>query len=39
MKFIRIILFPIVPIYFLVTWFRNWLYDKELSRLSLMTCQ
>ncbi|BAO76289.1 tetraacyldisaccharide 4'-kinase [Winogradskyella sp. PG-2] len=28
MKFIRIILFPIVPIYYLVTWFRNWLYDK-----------
>ena len=28
MKFIRIILFPIVPIYFGVTWLRNWLYDK-----------
>lgn len=28
MKFIRIILFPVVPIYFLVTWLRNWLYDK-----------
>ncbi|WP_299367998.1 tetraacyldisaccharide 4'-kinase [Winogradskyella sp.] len=28
MKFIRIILFPIVPIYYLVTWIRNWLYDK-----------
>ncbi|WP_299115206.1 tetraacyldisaccharide 4'-kinase [uncultured Winogradskyella sp.] len=28
MKFIRIILFPIVPIYYVVTWFRNWLYDK-----------
>ena len=28
MKFIRIILFPIVPIYFLVTWLRNWFYDK-----------
>ncbi|WP_299519893.1 tetraacyldisaccharide 4'-kinase [Winogradskyella sp.] len=28
MKFIRIILFPIVPIYFFVTWIRNWLYDK-----------
>ncbi len=28
MKLIRIILFPIVPIYFLVTWIRNWLYDK-----------
>lgn len=31
MKFIRIILFPIVPIYFLVTWFRNWLYDKRIK--------
>lgn len=28
MKFIRIILFPIVPIYYVVTWLRNWLYDK-----------
>lgn len=28
MKFIRIILFPFVPIYFLVTWFRNLAYDK-----------
>ena len=28
MKFIRIILFPIVPIYYLVTWMRNRLYDK-----------
>jgi len=28
MKFIRIILFPVVPIYHLVTWIRNWLYDK-----------
>ncbi|MCA0133015.1 tetraacyldisaccharide 4'-kinase [Winogradskyella alexanderae] len=27
MKFIRIILFPITPIYFIVTWLRNWLYD------------
>jgi len=27
MKFIRIILFPIVPIYYLVTWLRNKLYD------------
>ena len=26
-KFIRIILFPVVPIYYLVTWLRNWLYD------------
>ena len=28
MKFIRIILFPFVPIYFLVTWFINLAYDK-----------
>lgn len=28
MKFIRIILFPFVPIYFLVTWYRNLAYDK-----------
>ena len=28
MKFIRIILFPIVPIYYVVTWLRNWLYDR-----------
>lgn len=28
MKFIRIILFPFVPFYFLVTWFRNLAYDK-----------
>ncbi|MDP5082142.1 MAG: tetraacyldisaccharide 4'-kinase [Winogradskyella sp.] len=27
MKFIRIILFPIVPIYYLVTWVRNRMYD------------
>ncbi|SDH07259.1 tetraacyldisaccharide 4'-kinase [Winogradskyella thalassocola] len=27
MKIIRIILFPIVPIYFVITWLRNWLYD------------
>ncbi|WP_223032907.1 tetraacyldisaccharide 4'-kinase [Hanstruepera marina] len=27
MKLIRILLFPIVPIYFLVTWLRNRLYD------------
>jgi len=26
-KFIRIILFPIVPIYFVITWLRNWLYN------------
>ncbi|WP_426431279.1 tetraacyldisaccharide 4'-kinase [Winogradskyella sp. HB-48] len=31
MKFIRIILFPIVPIYFIVTWLRNWLYDKGIK--------
>ena len=31
MKFIRIILFPIVPIYYLVTWFRNWLYDSGIK--------
>ena len=31
MKFIRIILFPIVPIYFIVAWFRNWLYDKGIK--------
>lgn len=28
MKLLRYILFPIVPIYFLVTWFRNVLFDK-----------
>ena len=28
MKLIRIILFPIVPIYYMVTWLRNKLYDK-----------
>ncbi|MGB3607128.1 tetraacyldisaccharide 4'-kinase [Psychroserpens sp.] len=28
MKLLRKILFPIVPIYYLVTWLRNWLYDK-----------
>lgn len=27
MKIIRVLLFPIVPIYFLVTWFRNLFYD------------
>ena len=27
MNFIRIILFPVVPIYYLITWLRNWLYD------------
>ena len=28
MKLVRIILFPVVPIYYLVTWLRNYLYDK-----------
>ncbi len=32
MKFLRIILFPVVPIYFLVTWLRNWLYDKNIKK-------
>ncbi|MEP5255539.1 MAG: tetraacyldisaccharide 4'-kinase [Winogradskyella arenosi] len=27
MKIIRYILFPIVPIYYAITWLRNWLYD------------
>lgn len=27
MKFIRIILFPIVPVYYIITWLRNLLYD------------
>lgn len=27
MNLIRIILFPIVPIYYLITWLRNWMYD------------
>ncbi len=31
MKFIRIILFPIVPIYYIVTWLRNWFYDKGIK--------
>ncbi|MBC2844560.1 tetraacyldisaccharide 4'-kinase [Winogradskyella flava] len=31
MKFIRIILFPIVPIYYLVTWLRNMLYDSGIK--------
>ena len=31
MKFIRIILFPIVPIYYLVTWLRNKLYDTGIK--------
>ncbi|TCK67308.1 lipid-A-disaccharide kinase [Winogradskyella wandonensis] len=28
MKFLRILLFPVVPIYYLVTWLRNRLYDS-----------
>lgn len=32
MKFLRYILFPIVPIYFLVTWTRNKLYDSNLKK-------
>ena len=28
MKLIRILLFPIVPVYYIVTWLRNFLYDK-----------
>lgn len=31
MKFIRVILFPVVPIYYVVTWLRNWLYDKDIK--------
>ncbi len=31
MKFIRIILFPVVPIYYAATWLRNWLYDKGIK--------
>ena len=31
MKFLRIILFPVVPIYYLITWLRNWLYDKGIK--------
>jgi len=30
-KFLRIILFPVVPIYYLITWLRNWLYDKGIK--------
>lgn len=30
-NFIRIILFPVVPIYYLVTWLRNWLYDRGIK--------
>lgn len=32
MKFIRIILFPIVPIYFVITWLRNWLYNVGIKQ-------
>lgn len=32
MKLLRILLFLIVPIYFLVTWFRNLLYDKGFKK-------
>jgi len=31
MKLLRILLFPIVPIYFLVTWLRNRLYDSGIK--------
>ncbi|WP_340154649.1 tetraacyldisaccharide 4'-kinase [uncultured Winogradskyella sp.] len=31
MNFIRIILFPVVPIYYLITWLRNWLYDTGIK--------
>ncbi|WGD33710.1 tetraacyldisaccharide 4'-kinase [Olleya sp. YS] len=32
MKLLRIILFPIVPIYYVVTWIRNVMYDKGLKQ-------
>ncbi|OZV69163.1 tetraacyldisaccharide 4'-kinase [Winogradskyella aurantia] len=32
MKFIRIILFPLVPVYYLVTWLRNYFYDLGVLR-------
>jgi len=32
MKLLRKILIPIVPFYFLVTWLRNWLYDKGFKK-------
>lgn len=32
MKFIRYIAFPFVPIYYLVTWFRNTLYDLGIKK-------
>lgn len=28
MKFLRVILLPIVPIYYVITWFRNLMFDK-----------
>ncbi|WP_461597629.1 tetraacyldisaccharide 4'-kinase [Winogradskyella sp.] len=31
MKFLRIILFPVVPFYYVVTWLRNWLYEKGIK--------
>lgn len=31
MKLLRILLFPIVPVYFAVTWLRNLLYDKGIK--------
>ncbi|WP_178987548.1 tetraacyldisaccharide 4'-kinase [Winogradskyella schleiferi] len=31
MNFIRIILFPIVPIYYVITWLRNWLYNAGIK--------
>jgi len=30
MKILRILLFPIVPIYFTITWLRNWFYNKNI---------
>jgi tetraacyldisaccharide 4'-kinase len=32
MKFIRIILFPLMPIYYIVTWLRNWCYDNGILK-------
>lgn len=32
MKILRYILFPVVPIYYLVTWLRNKLYDLEIKK-------
>lgn len=31
MKFLRVILFPVVPFYYAVTWLRNWLYEKGIK--------